>query len=429
MMNNFNEQNHNQFPEEHKPSNFKKFAKVTAYAAVFGLVAGVSFQGVDTISNYIGTYYESDDAALNSNSSKQSSEVLSSADTSNNISTVSTSTNNSHTITDVSEVAENTMPSIVSIESTATTNVNVFGRVYQEESSGSGTGIIIGQNEKEVLIATNNHVVDGASSVQVTFIDESSVSAQVKGTDPDSDLAVISIPIESLNQDTLNAIKIATLGDSNDVVVGEMAIAIGNALGYGQSVTVGYISAKDRTISVEDSTMTLLQTDAAINPGNSGGALLNINGEVIGINSIKFASEEVEGMGYAIPISDAIPIINDLMNREEVSEEERSYLGIKPVTVSESYSQRFNMPVGVYVGEVTTGSPAEKAGLQIGYIITGFNGKSVKSTESLSDMLSYTKAGTTIELTVQVLINGTYQEKVIPVELGYKDVEESTLQN
>lgn len=429
MMNNFNEQNHNQFPEEHKPSNFKKFAKVTAYAAVFGLVAGVSFQGVDTISNYIGTYYESDDAALNSNSSKQSSEVLSSADTSNNISTVSTSTNNSHTITDVSEVAENTMPSIVSIESTATTNVNVFGRVYQEESSGSGTGIIIGQNEKEVLIATNNHVVDGASSVQVTFIDESSVSAQVKGTDPDSDLAVISIPIESLNQDTLNAIKIATLGDSNDVVVGEMAIAIGNALGYGQSVTVGYISAKNRTISVEDSTMTLLQTDAAINPGNSGGALLNINGEVIGINSIKFASEEVEGMGYAIPISDAIPIINDLMNREEVSEEERSYLGIKPVTVSESYSQRFNMPVGVYVGEVTTGSPAEKAGLQIGYIITGFNGKSVKSTESLSDMLSYTKAGTTIELTVQVLINGTYQEKVIPVELGYKDVEESTLQN
>lgn len=429
MMNNFNEQNHNQFPEEHKPSNFKKFAKVTAYAAVFGLVAGVSFQGVDTISNYIGTYYESDDAALNSNSSKQSSEVLSLTDTSNNISTVSTSTNNSHTITDVSEVAENTMPSIVSIESTATTNVNVFGRVYQEESSGSGTGIIIGQNEKEVLIATNNHVVDGASSVQVTFIDESSASAQVKGTDPDSDLAVISIPIESLNQDTLNAIKIATLGDSNDVVVGEMAIAIGNALGYGQSVTVGYISAKDRTISVEDSTMTLLQTDAAINPGNSGGALLNINGEVIGINSIKFASEEVEGMGYAIPISDAIPIINDLMNREEVSEEERSYLGIKPVTVSESYSQRFNMPVGVYVGEVTTGSPAEKAGLQIGYIITGFNGKSVKSTESLSDMLSYTKAGTTIELTVQVLINGTYQEKVIPVELGYKDIEESTLQN
>lgn len=429
MMNNFNEQNHNQFPEEHKPSNFKKFAKVTAYAAVFGLVAGVSFQGVDTISNYIGTYYESDDAALNSNSSKQSSEVLSLTDTSNNISTVSTSTNNSHIITDVSEVAENTMPSIVSIESTATTNVNVFGRVYQEESSGSGTGIIIGQNEKEVLIATNNHVVDGASSVQVTFIDESSASAQVKGTDPDSDLAVISIPIESLNQDTLNAIKIATLGDSNDVVVGEMAIAIGNALGYGQSVTVGYISAKDRTISVEDSTMTLLQTDAAINPGNSGGALLNINGEVIGINSIKFASEEVEGMGYAIPISDAIPIINDLMNREEVSEEERSYLGIKPVTVSESYSQRFNMPVGVYIGEVTTGSPAEKAGLQIGYIITGFNGKSVKSTESLSDMLSYTKAGTTIELTVQVLINGTYQEKVIPVELGYKDVEESTLQN
>ncbi len=321
--------------------------------------------------------------------------------------------------TDVSAIVENVMPAIVTINSTiVTTTTDIFGREYQYEGTGSGSGIIIGQNNTELLIATNAHVVDGASDIEVSFIDESTIAAELKGIDTTADLAVISIPLEDLSDDTISSIKIATLGDSDSVETGSMAIAIGNALGYGQSVTVGYISATNREVTIDDVTMTLLQTDAAINPGNSGGALLNSNGEVIGINSVKFASTEVEGMGYAIPISSAVPIINDLMNREELSDNEAGYLGITGRDVSNAHASLYNIPIGIYVDSVVNGSPAEDAGIKSGDIIQAVNGRTVTTKDELQAILDSTRAGTTVAITVQRLENNQYQEIDIDVLLG-----------
>jgi serine protease Do len=396
---------------EKKPGKGKDFLKLTVYATVFGLIGGVSFQGFNYVSDRIS----------NSNQSiEEAKDLVLEEDKSEDVSAVTTGAKEDTAVNGVSEVVKNTMPSIVSINSTYATTTDMFGRLYEDESTGSGSGIIIGQNKSEVLVATNNHVVDGATTVEVIFSDETSVTATVKGTDAGSDLAVVSIALDSLKEETKKAIRVATLGDSEKIEVGEMAIAIGNALGYGQSVTVGYISAKEREVALEDYNMTLLQTDAAINPGNSGGALLNSSGEVIGINSVKYASENVEGMGYAIPISKAIPIINELMNREDIPEKEQAYLGIKGQDVTEAYAERFNMPIGVYIGEVTKDSPAEKAGLVQGSIITGFNGKSISSFSELQEVLSYTKAGDTATFTVQVFDNGEYKEKNIDVTLGNK---------
>ncbi|MCR4804001.1 MAG: trypsin-like peptidase domain-containing protein [Lachnospiraceae bacterium] len=334
---------------------------------------------------------------------------------------VATNTSTSTISSGVAEVASNVMPSIVAVNVTSTQTINYWGQNYSQEQSGSGSGIIIGENNKELFIVTNNHVIEGDDvKVSLTFNDETTADAEIKGADSSSDLAVLSVQKSDLSSSTKSSIKIASIGDSDNVKVGDMAIAIGNALGYGQSVTVGYISAKDREVTFEDGSMKLLQTDAAINPGNSGGALLNSSGEVIGINSSKYSDESVEGMGFAIPISKAVPIINELMNREQLDVSEQGYLGIKGQDITESVSEAYNMPQGIYVGEVSKGSPAEKAGIVAGNIITEINGRSVTTLEALQEVLTYTKAGTKVTLTVKELSEGNYEDKTIEVTLGSK---------
>lgn len=328
---------------------------------------------------------------------------------------------------DVSAVVENAMPSIVAINYSSEYDVSSFwGQQYTQQAQGSGSGIIIGQNKEEVLIVTNNHVVKANQNakneqIEVVFGDESSAPATIKGTEEGSDLAVVAVKLQDLTDETMSYIKIATLGDSDSLKVGEMAIAIGNALGYGQSTTVGWISALEREVATEDYTMSLIQTDAAINPGNSGGALLNIRGEVVGINSAKYSDESVEGMGFAIPITDAIPIINDLMNREIIPEEEQSYLGIVGQDVTEAYHERYGMPIGVYVYQVSKGSPAEAAGLQMGDIITAFNSRKITCMADLQSILATYRAGEEVTLTIQIYENGTYTEQTIHATLGYKN--------
>lgn len=320
----------------------------------------------------------------------------------------------------VSKVAENAMPAIVAINCTAYyRQQDFFGRQRSYQGSGAGSGIIIGQSDGEVLIVTNAHVVSGEEpKVSVVFCDDKEYDAVIKGSDEDSDLAVLSVRINSIENSTLDSIKIASLGSSDDAKVGSMVVAIGNALGYGQSVTVGYISAKGRKIEIEDSSqsMSLIQTDAAINPGNSGGALINTKGEIIGINSAKYSDTDVEGMGYAIPVDDALPIIKALMNEEEVVHK-KAYLGIRGIDVSEEDSEAFNIPTGIYIQEVSEGSPAQKAGLMRGHIIVKCNG-SVIDREELERILGNASVGDTLILTVKQIGMGKYEEKDIEVVLA-----------
>ena len=381
-------------------------AKVAAYAAVFGLVGGVTFEGVNyTANHFIG-----------------SAVVESTATPASKLKTTTTSTGSSDGSSEgVSTVAANVLPSIVAIDVTVQENTqDVFGRNYSQESSGSGSGIIVAQDDSNLYIATNNHVVQNATSVSVKFNDDSTYTASVKGTDTDSDLAVVEIPMKDLSSDTKNNIKVATLGDSTKVKIGEQSIAIGNALGYGTSVTVGYISAVDREVASEDVNMKLLQTDAAINPGNSGGALVDDEGKVIGINSAKYSDTSVEGMGFAIPISTAVPIINDIIDAQQVSEDEQAYLGIKGTDVSSEISQYYNMPEGIYVGKVTKDSPAGKAGIKTGDIIVKFNGNETTTMDGLKDRLGRCKAGDTVEVVVKRADNGDYKEVTMKVKLGKK---------
>lgn len=388
----------------------REFIRVTTYAAIFGLVGGMTFEGA----NYV----------YNKSIVKESEVTEESTVKTPLVSTTSTSTDTSG---GVSEVAENVLPSIVAIDVTVSqTTSDMFGRVYEQDSQGSGSGIIVGQDDDNLYIATNNHVVSDAKKVSVTFNDKSVASATVKGTDSDSDLAVVSIARKDLSDTTLSNIKVATLGDSDNVKVGDQAIAIGNALGYGTSVTVGYVSAKDREVASEDVTMKLLQTDAAINPGNSGGALVDASGAVIGINSAKYADEEVEGMGFAIPISVAVPIINDMIESETISEEEQGYLGIRGNDVSSEYAKYYNIPEGVYVGEVSEDSPAEEAGLQKGDIIVKFDGKDVTTMTGLQEKLSKKKAGTEVTIVVKRSDDGEYKEKTLTVTLGKKSQAEDS---
>ena len=387
--------------KKEKKSKKVKPVKWIAGALVVGMLAGAAFEG--------GQY-----AMQQQNKKQQEKNAEKQAE-------LSALTTSSVSGQDVSSVVSNVMPSIVAIDTTLTSTVEYWGQSYEQESSGSGSGIIIGENENELLLVTNNHVVEGDNAtVKVTFSDESTAEATIKGADSNADLAVLAIKKKDLTDETKKNIKIATLGDSTKTKVGDMSIAIGNALGYGQSVTVGYISAKDRKVSMEDSTMTLLQTDAAINPGNSGGALINASGEVIGINSVKYASDDVEGMGYAIPISDAVPIINELMNREQLSVAQQGYLGIKGSDITEQLSETYNMPEGIYVTEVTKGSPAEKGKIIAGDIITAINGRDVKTLEELQEVLTYTKAGTKVTITVRELKDGEYAEEERTVTLGSK---------
>ena len=395
-----------QNPKAPKPKKgyMKKVALVVGAAVLFGAVGGVTMQGTSYLTGKL--------LGKNTKSTVGTTKTVSNAKLTTSTSTVTS---------DVSDIVENTLPSIVSITNMSVQEVqNFFGGISQQESESAGSGIIISQNDSELLVVTNNHVVEGSDTLTVTFNDGNSVEAQIKGTDSARDLAVVAVPLDKISDDTMNAIKVATLGDSDSLKVGEPAIAIGNALGYGQSVTTGIVSATGRTIDGFDGEY--IQTDAAINPGNSGGALLNANGEVIGINSAKINSSAVEGMGFAIPISDASDVIQNLMNKEtrsKVSDEERGYLGIKGYDVSEEGAQMYNMPTGVYVKEVMSGGGAEKAGLTKGSIIIGFEGSSISGMSSLQEQLQYYKAGEEVTLTVQIPDkNGEYTEKDIKVTLG-----------
>lgn len=331
-------------------------------------------------------------------------------------------------VTDVTEVVKAVMPSVVSVSNTYVEYATFFGQQYSSEAVSSGSGIIVGENDNELLIVTNYHVVDSAKELSVQFVDEEQVKAQVKGTDMDKDLAVIAVQLSDIDRDTLDQISIATMGDSDELVVGQPVIAIGNALGYGQSVTTGVVSALNRAIALSsqeeqrDSEINcFIQTDAAINPGNSGGALLNTKGEVIGINSSKIGGNAIEGMGYAIPISDAEPIIEELMQKEtrfKVDEAKKGYLGITGVNVEAEYSEVYGIPKGVYISSVTEGTGAEAAGLVRGDIITAINGQEVESMEDLKEEMNYYQDGDTVTLTIMQGSPTGYQSKEVQVTLG-----------
>lgn len=326
-------------------------------------------------------------------------------------------------VTDVTKVVDRVMPSVVSIFGTYMTTEDFWGYQFSQEDEGSGSGFIVGENEEELLIVTNNHVVADTTSLSVQFVDEETCYAQVKGTDADSDLAVIAVSLTDLKDSTKKAIRIATLGDSDNLKVGEPAIAIGNALGYGQSVTTGVISAVNRQDSMNESgeSLFLIQTDAAINPGNSGGALLNVYGEVIGINSSKIAGSMIEGMGYAIPISTAKPIIEELMSKKTrvpVEETKKGYLGISGINVTDEVHDLYGLPYGVYIAQVYDGTAAQKAGLKKGDIITYFDGESVETMEELSALLDCSQAGSSVQIGVMMTTDDGYEERMIEVILG-----------
>ena len=326
--------------------------------------------------------------------------------------------------TDISNVVEDVMPAMVSIVNNYTqTGTTFWGQQYSQQGASSGSGIIVAENESELLIVSNNHVVQGMDTLEVTFIDGSVAQAYIKGTDAEMDLAVIAVPLENLSQETKSAITIATMGDSDDLKLGTPVIAIGNALGYGQSVTSGIISALNREVTMEDGTVgTFIQTDTAINPGNSGGALLNINGEVIGINSNKIASSQVEGMGYAIPISSASPIIADLLERqtrtEKVAAEEAGYMGIEMQDVTDEIAVMLGIPQGVFVINVQEGTAAQQAGIQHGDIIIKFDGQRVSTRSELKQLVGYYRAGETLKVTVKRFADGRYEDVELEVTLG-----------
>ena len=325
---------------------------------------------------------------------------------------------------DISAIAKNAMPSVVSITNMSVKQVqNFFGGIHEQESESAGSGIIIAQNDTELLILTNNHVVEGNDTLTVSFIDEESVTANIKGTDSVRDLAVIAVQMKDIKESTKGKIAVAQMGDSTQLQVGEQVIAIGNALGYGQSVTTGIVSATQRTLDGFDSE--LIQTDAAINPGNSGGALLNMDGQLVGINSAKYSDTNVEGMGYAIPVDDVVGIIEGLMNRtireEKVPEEKQGFLGITGQDVTLEVSEAYDMPRGIYITSVEEGSAAEKAGLKKGNIIAKFDGASVSSMGELKEQLSYYKEGEEVTFAVWAVENGQYEERTVNVVLGKRN--------
>ena len=390
-----------EIPKKKKQGKGKKWILCISMAIVFGLVSSIVFQA----SNFLidGIFGNK----THSNKSVSATQI--------------TTGTGSAVESDIAKVAANVMPSVVSITNLTVQEVQnfFFGGTVQQEYESSGSGVIIGQNDSELLIVSNNHVVEGSTTLTVTFHDGSSIEAKIKGTDSDMDLAIIAVPIASVSEATMDVIKIATVGDSDKLAVGEPAIAIGNALGYGQSVTSGIVSALNRQL--EGSEAKYIQTDAAINPGNSGGALLNAHGEVIGINTAKMKDEAVEGMGYAIPISDVSDILNDLMNRatkSKVPEEKQGALGISGVTVDETSSELYGIPEGALVREIIQGGAAEKAGLPKGCIITKVNGSSVDSREELQEELTYYEAGETVTITAKVAgENGEYVDKEYEITL------------
>lgn len=392
-----------------KSGRGKYAAKLVASAVAFGLIAGLVMQGVT---------YGFSKAGIGNGATQLAT-------------TKTTSSSSSTSSEDLSGVSSNVMPSIVSITGKfETTSQSWFGQTQSSESEGVGSGIIIGKKDGKILIATNNHVVVDAKSLSVGFVDGKSASATIRGTDSDADLAVVEVNTKDMKASTLKKIAVITLGDSYKLKTGERAIAIGNALGYGQSVTGGYISALNRQVQLTDKTMTLIQTDAAINPGNSGGALLNSKGELIGINTVKYSSEDVEGMGYAIPINTAKPIINKLIKNEATSESEQAYLGVSGQTIDSSMASQFDMPSGVYVQQVIKSSPAQKAGISAGDVIVSIDGSSVSTMDGLKEKISNLKAGKKVKIVVKRQNQmGTYEKKTLTVTLGKKSDAPSTSSN
>ena len=382
----------------------KKAAKLVASAAVFGLVAGACFVGVSVAKDKL---YPStaDRIETTSGTTSAKSETSSSGSSSSS--------------SNVASVVNEVMPSVVSITSTIQSS-NYYGFGTQE-SEGAGSGFIVAKTKDNLMIATNNHVVSDATSLTVGFVDDTTAKATVVGTDSSADLAVISVKIKDLKDSTASKIKVATLGSSDDLKVGEEVVAIGNALGYGQSVTTGVVSAKNREVSLTDGTMNLLQTDAAINPGNSGGVLINMDGQVVGINNAKLEDTSVEGMGYAIPITTAKTILTDLMNANSVSTKDAAFLGVVGRDINESYSSALGIPSGIYVSQVVSGSPAEKAGISAGDVITKFEGNNVSTMSGLKEKLALKKANTKVKITFKrANQSGTYEEKTVTVTLGKK---------
>ena len=402
-----------QLPKKHHKC--PRWAKLAGSAVAFGVIASCTFMGVNAVAGkYFGTNTTQQTSSSKATTSKNS----------DSSSTLKLSQSSSTVTSDVSDIVNNAMPSVVAITNMSVQEVqSYFGGTQQQESTSCGSGIIIGKNDSELLIVTNNHVVEGAETLTVSFANETSVEASIKGTDSSKDLAVVAVPLDSIDDDTMNAISIITLGDSDKLQVGEPVIAIGNALGYGQSVTTGIVSALDRNLDMEGFDSKLIQTDAAINPGNSGGALLNANGELIGINTAKVNANAVEGMGYAIPISDATSVIENLMNREtrtKVDESEQGFLGIEGYDVTSEKAEMYSIPTGVFVRSVEDGSAADKAGITAECIITKFDGITIDSMSTLQSQMQYFKAGDKVEVVIEVPNkSGTkYEEKTVTVTLG-----------
>lgn len=417
--------NYQETPQQkrkHKRS-MNVYAKVICCAILFGVISGGmvlgSFMiGKNAVKTTASTNVETNAAKLSTSSSSKSSSSSSSSD-------------GTYTVT---EIAEQCKSSVVAITNQSVQEVQTMFGTMQKQSTGSGSGVIIGKNDTELLIATNNHVVSGAESLTVCFNDDKDAvfDAKIKGTDSDNDLAVIAIQLSDISEDVLNSISIATLGDSTQMQVGDQVVAIGNALGFGQSVTSGVISALDREVTIDDTTATLMQTDAAINPGNSGGALFNMKGEVIGINSAKYASDEVEGMGFAIPMAKAQSIIENLMNQETRDKltSDYGFLNITGQDVSSDEAEKYNVPEGVYVSGTTDGGAAANAGIQRGDIITKLGNTTITSISQLKEELQYYKAGETVEITIQRNSEGKgYEEQTLKVTLDNASEQQSTTTN
>ncbi len=422
--------------EKPKMGTGKKIAVAICCGVCFGVFAGAGFFAVNTagniLANQVGIISEKGAKAEPEEEKDIVKDTVEENKGAAEVNEVAYTT-----VTDVTGVVKEVMPCVVSINNRYVEKMSFWGQVYSSEARSAGSGFIVGKNETELLLVSNQHVVASAEELTVQFVDGTQAQAQIKGVDVDKDLAVIAVQLEDIEADTMSKISIAKLGDSDSLTVGEPAIAIGNALGYGQSVTTGVVSALDRAIASTDNMETastgdteintFIQTDAAINPGNSGGALLNIKGEVIGINSNKIGGSAVEGMGYAIPISDVKPIIENLMSKQtrlKVDEDKRGYLGITGVDVKDDYSELFDLPKGVYVSSVVEGAAADQAGIMRGYVITAINGEEIESMLELKEELTYYAAGDTVELSIMKMMSQGYETDTVSVTLG----KQSTIQ-
>ena len=408
-----------------KSSGFgSKLVKATALGLAFGLAGGAAFAGVNGVTGMLSSTKAPIALEKSSDHAKGDDVSLSKSDGKLDSTAVSTAT----TVTDVSDIVDNVMPSVVQVSvMTVTEYQNWFGQIGRFESEGAGSGFIISEDDKYIYIATNNHVVSGAKELTITFNDDTAVEGEIQGTDPDTDLAVVKVKLKDIPDETMKVIKVATIGDSKNLAIGSSAVVIGNALGYGQSVTTGVISALEREIELQGDdgtiiTNKLIQTDAAVNPGNSGGALLNMNGEVIGVVSAKYADTDVEGIGYAIPITEASQIITGLMNGkdaddEEVAEGNGAYLGIAGVDVNEQTASQYDMPTGVYVSQVIADSGAEAAGIQKGDVITSFNGQKITSMKEIQNAIAKCSPGDEVSVSVYRQSIMGYAESQVNVTL------------